>query len=69
MSTIKISDLNPVGSDLFSDSESYMMALSEDELSLQGGGTPAVVVTFWLCGKVIAAVGISIAYSIAKAID
>jgi hypothetical protein len=37
MAVITVSDLNPVGYDLFSDSESYMIALSEDELGVQGG--------------------------------
>lgn len=35
MSTINIYDLNPVGSELFNDSESYMMDVSGDEI--QGG--------------------------------
>lgn len=37
MANIHISDLNSVGFELFSDSESYMMELSEDELGIQGG--------------------------------
>lgn len=37
MATIAISNLHPAGYDLFSDSESYMMALSEDELQITGG--------------------------------
>ncbi len=37
MSTIKISDLRPAGSELFSDSEGYMSSLSEEELAIQGG--------------------------------
>jgi hypothetical protein len=39
MPTIKISDLSPTGSDLFSDSESYMNELSDGELDIINGGT------------------------------
>jgi hypothetical protein len=39
MAKIKISDLHPTGSDLFSDSESYMSELIGDELNqVYGGG-------------------------------
>lgn len=44
MSTIKISDLCPTGSELFSDSESYMSELGDSELNIINGGaftTPA----------------------------
>ena len=37
MATININNLNPVGSDLLSDSESYLEALSDGDLDLQGG--------------------------------
>ncbi len=38
MANIAISNLHPVGSDLFfADSESYMAELSEGDLSIQGG--------------------------------
>ena len=37
MASINISELRPVGSDLFSDSESYISELSEGELGIQGG--------------------------------
>ena len=37
MASIKIANLQPAGADLFNDSESYMMNLSEDELYIQGG--------------------------------
>jgi hypothetical protein len=41
MSTIKISDLHPTGSELFSDSESYMNELSNSEFeTIAGGITP-----------------------------
>jgi hypothetical protein len=40
MATIDISDLCPVGYDLFSDSESYMTELDSGELnSISGGST------------------------------
>ena len=37
MAAITISDLNLAGSDLFMDSESFMMDLHEDELGVTGG--------------------------------
>jgi hypothetical protein len=45
MSTIKISDLQPTGAELFSDSESYMNELGTDELVDINGGisTPVCV--------------------------
>ena len=40
MSTIAILNLNPVGSDLFSDSETFITDLADaDTLQLQGGST------------------------------
>jgi hypothetical protein len=44
MATIAISELRPAGADLFDGSESFMMELSDDELEVTGGGTPAVLV-------------------------
>lgn len=38
MANIIIPDLRPAGSDLFSDSESYLMNLNEDELDITRGG-------------------------------
>ena len=38
MATIKISDLRPAGSDLFSDSESYLSEMSEEEVASTVGG-------------------------------
>lgn len=35
--TIKISNLNPTGSELFSDSENYLTELTDEELNLTGG--------------------------------
>jgi hypothetical protein len=39
MTTIKISDLHPTGSDLFHDSESYLNELTDDQLDLTHGGS------------------------------
>lgn len=44
MAHIAISELRPAGVDLFDGSESFMMDLSEDELGIVGGGTPAVAI-------------------------
>jgi hypothetical protein len=42
MANIKVRDLTSIaGADLFSDSESFMQDLSDYELALQGGATPA----------------------------
>jgi hypothetical protein len=42
MANVKVRDLtNIAGADLFSDSESFMQDLSDYELALQGGVTPA----------------------------
>lgn len=46
MANLKISDLQPTGYDLFSDSESYMMDLSEDELNTTHGGFLIPALTF-----------------------
>ena len=42
MSTISISDLRPTGSDLFSDSESYMSELGDNELVKVNGGSTLI---------------------------
>lgn len=43
MASIKISDLHPAGSDLFSDSESYLNELSEsEEWGVKGGMWPYI---------------------------
>jgi hypothetical protein len=39
MPTIKISNLHPAGSELFSDFESYMNELGDSELDIISGGT------------------------------
>lgn len=44
MSSIIISNLNPVGSTLLSDSESFLNDLSDMEVfSIQGGSTPVCI--------------------------
>ncbi|MEH2117229.1 hypothetical protein [Nostoc sp.] len=42
MATINISDLRPAGSDLFSDSESYMSELGDNELVKVNGGSTVI---------------------------
>lgn len=42
MSIIKISDLSPVGADLFEDTESYLTELTEQEMSIFGGKSNSV---------------------------
>lgn len=45
MASIKISNLQPIGSEFFNDSESFLDSLSESELSnTNGGATPTVLV-------------------------
>jgi hypothetical protein len=59
MATIKISDLQPAGYDLFSDEESYLMSLTEDELNVQGGatwGAAILTASTWACVGVATAV-------------
>ena len=56
MSTIKVSDLQPTGFDLFSDSESYMRELSSEEVLFAKGGSTilcrgAVVVGTYILDK------------------
>ena len=52
MATINISDLRPTGSDLFSDSESYMSELGDNELGSVKGG----ILTSPVCAAVVARV-------------
>lgn len=54
MSSINISDLHPAGSELFSDSESYMNEISEGQLANVIGGSG------FLCG-----VGVGVAGALA----
>jgi hypothetical protein len=62
MPTIKVSDLQPVGFELFHDSESYIKELSDEELAIQGGITPWIVASSEPCGMFVA-------YTIAATID
>lgn len=61
MSTINISDLSPTGSDLFSDSETYMNELTNDELSLVSGGDAisAIGGALFSAGAVLVSFGLS----------
>ena len=48
MANIYISDLKPVGSELFISSESYMSAISEEEfMDIQGGRSTGVCRQIW----------------------
>lgn len=44
MANIAIADLRSAGYDLFSDSESFLSSLSEEELDMQGGGIPITTI-------------------------
>ncbi|MBD0390394.1 MAG: hypothetical protein ICV54_28830 [Nostoc sp. C3-bin3] len=55
MARITIFDLNPTGSELFFDSESYLNELSEAELAIQGGITPTTTASPFLGGLVAGA--------------
>jgi hypothetical protein len=66
MATITISNLSPAGSDLFSDSESYLYELSGEEASIQGGITPAILT--YSIAQTIATVVVSVGYSIVKTV-
>ncbi|MEH1853588.1 MAG: class IIb bacteriocin, lactobin A/cerein 7B family [Nostoc sp.] len=45
MATIKINNLNAAGSDLLNDSESYLNALTDEEINMTNGGfTPILIV-------------------------
>lgn len=45
MATIQINALNPAGSDLFADNESYLKELSDSEMNVQGGIVALSVLT------------------------
>ena len=59
MASIKISNLQPVGSEFFNDSESFLDSLSESELSNTNGGlTPISITTvavnsWWFVGGAV----------------
>ena len=53
MANIKIDNLRPTGTELLSDSESYLTDLNQDELNIQGGFTwviPIVILTTGAAG-------------------
>ncbi|NEO68985.1 hypothetical protein [Moorena sp. SIO3H5] len=52
MANITILDIKPAGVDLFVDSESYLIDLSENELAVYGG----IVWTYWIGQAAAAAV-------------
>jgi hypothetical protein len=56
MAAIRISDLNLAGSSFFTESESFMTDLSEDELAIQGGATWTITTSSKPCVSVAAAV-------------
>ena len=62
MPTIKITDIQPTGYELLSDSESYLDNLKDEELNLTQGGfsTPVCAVI------VLSAYSVSIIYSAAQ---
>jgi hypothetical protein len=45
MSTLSISDLNPTGSDLFNEKESYLDSITEDDLIYAGKGVIGILST------------------------
>lgn len=71
MATINISDLRPTGSELFSDSESFMEELSSGELGIQGGiiNTLAAVAISATTVSVAASVGFGIGILAYKALN
>jgi hypothetical protein len=55
VSNIKVNDLltyETLGADLFSDSESFMRDLQEDDLNIQGGITPFLIASSYECAFV-----------------
>lgn len=52
MATIQIHNLAPAGSHFFSDSESYLENLSDDELSLNRGGIAFTASSYFCIGAV-----------------
>jgi hypothetical protein len=62
MTTIHLYDLDPTGSDLFADSESYLRELSEQELMINQGGSDLIVTT------VVSVVSLVVSYIASQAI-
>jgi hypothetical protein len=57
MANITISNLHPVGSELFSDSESYLKELSEEDFGVQGGMSGSMITL----GSAAVGVGLGVA--------
>ena len=49
MANIVISDLRPAGADLFTDSESFLYDLTDDEQMIQGGRGAVVILWTAIC--------------------
>jgi len=49
MAKIVVSDLRPAGSDLFTDSESFLYDLTDDEQMIQGGRGEVVILWTAIC--------------------
>jgi hypothetical protein len=57
MATINITDLKPIGTDLFMDSESFMNNLTDDELGgVAGGKTSSITWTAASSGACVATI-------------
>jgi hypothetical protein len=56
MASIKLSELRPVGSELFQDSESFLNELNDRELDVRGGGD----INIGVLSQATVSVGISI---------
>ena len=60
MATITISNLSPIGSELFNDSENYLHDLTDDELNETHGGISPTVSSYFCIGAI--AYSVSYAY-------
>ncbi|MEB3179152.1 MAG: class IIb bacteriocin, lactobin A/cerein 7B family [Nostocaceae cyanobacterium] len=71
MATINISDIRPTGSELFMDSESFMNALTDQELSGTNGGLSPIAIwgvaiaSEYVIGAMVVGAGVG-AYSALK---
>ncbi len=62
MATIKVFDLQSVDFNLFSDSDSYMRELSDEELALQGGDAAELGALVLITAVGVVAVGAYLVY-------
>lgn len=62
MSTVKLTELQPLGSELFDDSESYLNELQEQDLKAihGGGGYSALTSAVYVNSQITASQGISL---------